>query len=452
MINADREACNMRWMNRRSTLGLMAGVAGGALMSRGAFAEVQVADVPAPDYQIEEGAELRVLRPSKFVAGDEELFLANAKKFTEQTGVPVRVDQESWQDLRPKTAVAANVGTGPDIVLAWNDDPHQYPEKIIDLTDLADYLGKKYGGWTPLAETMGKGPEGNWICIPVGGSGGKMVYRQSWLKEAGYDEFPTDTAGFLELAKKMQEVGHPVGFTLGQAEGDANTFCHWLIWSHGASLVDEEGNVTINSPETRQALEYGKELYKTFIPGTLSWLDPSNNKAFLAGEVSVVANGISVYYAAKTSDDPNVQAIAEDIQHAPMPIGPVGKPTETALVVNAMIFQHTLYPNAAKEFVRFMMEKDQYEPWQAASIGYWAHSLNAYDGNPIWTEDPKHTPYQKVMTESLPYGWKGPLGYASAGALADYIVVTMVSSAVSDSASIDDAIAEAEKRAKRYYR
>ncbi len=442
----------MRWMDRRSTLGLMAGVAGSTLLGRGARAEVVAADVPAPGYQIESGAELRVLRPSKFVAGDEKLFLENSEKFAKETGVSVRVDQESWQDLRPKTAVAANVGTGPDIVLAWNDDPHQYPEKILDLTDLADYLGKKYGGWAPLAETMGKTPDGKWICIPVGASGGKMVHRQSWMNEAGFKEFPKDTAGFLELAKALQGIGHPVGFTLGQAEGDANTFCHWLIWSHGAALVDENGKVTIDSPETRQALQYGTELYKTFIPGTLSWLDPSNNKAFLAGEVSVVANGISVYYAAKTSDDPNIKALAEDIQHAPMPIGPVGKPTETALCVNAMIFQHTKYPNAAKEYVRYMMEKDQYQPWQEASIGYWAHSLNAYDGNPVWTEDPKHTPYQKIMTESLPYGYKGPLGYASAGALADYIVVTMVSSAVSGGASIDDAIAEAASRAGRYYR
>ena len=206
------------------------------------------------------------------------------------------------------------------------------------------------------------------------------------------------------------------------------------------------------SPETRQALEYGKKLYATFISGTTAWLDPSNNKAFLAGDVSVVSNGISIYYAAKTSEDAAMQELAKDIYHAPTPIGPVGSPSDAALSVNAMVFNHTKYPNAAKEYIRFMMEKDQYEPWQQASIGYWSQSLNAYDGNPVWTEDPKHTPYANIMGNSLPYGYKGPLGYASAGALADYIVVTMVSSAISGSSSIDDAIAEATRRAGRYYR
>ena len=45
-----------------------------------------------------------------------------------------------------------------------------------------------------------------------------------------------------------------------------------------------------------------------------------------------------------------------------MPIGPVGTPTERALIVNSMVFKYTKYPNAAKEYLRFMMEEEQYDP------------------------------------------------------------------------------------------
>jgi hypothetical protein len=45
------------------------------------------------------------------------------------------------------------------------------------------------------------------------------------------------------------------------------------------------------------------------VPGTLSWLDPNDNKAFLDGQVSVTNNGISIYYAAKNSQDPKVKVI-----------------------------------------------------------------------------------------------------------------------------------------------
>ena len=92
------------------------------------------------------------------------------------------------------------------------------------------------------------------------------------------------------------------------AGGTANMIAGlgWLVWSFGGRMVDENDKVVINSPETIAALEYAKELYKSFVPGTLSWLDPSNNKAFLDGQISWTIKGISIYYAATNSQDETV--------------------------------------------------------------------------------------------------------------------------------------------------
>ena len=62
-----------------------------------------------------------------------------------------------------------------------------------------------------------------------------------------------------------------------------------------------------------EALEYAMQLYATFIEGVLSWLDPSNNKAFLADQIGLTANGISIYTVAKNSPDPALKAIAADM-------------------------------------------------------------------------------------------------------------------------------------------
>src|SRR5690606_34820657 len=99
--------------------------------------------------------------------------------------------------------------------------------------------------------------------------------------------------------------------------------------------VDDDNQVVLDSPETVAALDYAKELYETFIPGTISWLDPSNNKAYLSGEIGITQNGISVYYAALNSDQPAMRAIAEDTYHSRPPVGPIGHPTETTLIVTA---------------------------------------------------------------------------------------------------------------------
>ena len=434
--------------NRRQFIqstGIATGAAAVAPMLWSSKAQAQWTNVPEKD------AKLRVLRWSRFVQGEFDAYMVNVKKFTEKTGIEVRVDTEGWEDIRPKAAVAANTGAGPDIILSTNDDSNLYPDKLVDVTDLCTYLGNKYGGWYPSCETYLRPDGKKWIGVPLGASGAIMVYRQSMLKAAGFTTFPKDVDSFLKMFQALHAKGTPGGMALGNATGDSG-WTHWLIWAFGGSIVDKNNKVVINSPETIKALEYSRELYKTFIPGTLSWLDPNNNKAFLDSQLSVTNNGISIYYAAKNSDNPAVKAIAADIQHAPFPVGPVGIPTEYHLFFNQMIFKYTKYPNAAKEFLRFMMEAEQYDAWLQGGGGYVSHPLAAYAKNPVWTADPKTTPYRDSAKNMRPSGYAGHLGYASAGAMADFIVSNMVAEAASGSKTPTEAAQRAQKRAERYYK
>lgn len=431
----------------RTTAGAAVGVAGARMLG----ASPVFAQAAAPTYTPEEGATLRVLRWSPFVQADEDQWIANTKRFTDATGVQVRIDKESWEDIRPKAAVAANVGSGPDIMWVWFDDAHQYPDKLLDVTDLADYLGNKYGGWYD----GGKGyafKDDKFIGLPLAAIGNAIVYRDSWVKEAGFSEFPKDTAGFLELCKALQKNGHPAGFTHGHGVGDGNNYAHWLLWSHGGRMVDESGKVVLNSPETLASIEYAQELYKTFIPGTESWLDVNNNRAFLAGELGVIANGISAYNSAKTSDDPKLKEMAADIRCVNLPIGPVGQSVELHQTTTAVIFNYTPYPNAAKAYLQFMFEEEQMNDWIEKSAGYCCQSLKAYAANPIWTADPNNAAYAKASETLRPNGYAGPLGYASAATMADYVLVDMYARAVTGQATPQEAIEEAERRANRYYR
>jgi len=239
---------------------------------------------------------------------------------------------------------------------------------------------------------------------------------------------------------------------LGNATGDASGWCHWLLWAFGGKVVDEQNKVAINSRETARMLEYAKQLYPTFIPGTLSWLDPNNNKAFLSGEISLTNNGISIYTAAKTSPDAKMQAIARDMNHAVYPTGPVGHQTLSALFFTCVIFKYTKYPNAAKEYLRFMMEKEQYEAWQKASACFVTQPLTFYERNPVWVEDPKYASFKYTCRNMLPNGYAGTMGAASAGCMADFVVVNMIAEAASGNMSVKEALDKAEKRAKRYYR
>jgi multiple sugar transport system substrate-binding protein len=246
----------------------------------------------------------------------------------------------------------------------------------------------------------------------------------------------------------MNKNGTPGGMALGHASGDANGWVHWALWAHGGNLIDKDNKVVINSPETAKALEYVKGLYDNFVPGTASWNDSSNNKAFLAGQLYATVNGISIYVTAKKE----APQIAEDMNHAHLPPGLDGKTREMHLGFPILVFNFSKFPQTCKAFTAFMLEPEQFNPWIEAAQGYLSHFLKAYDANPIWTVDPKNTPYRDCTKNLRPAGWAGKLGYASAGALGDFIVPNMVAEAASGSKSPKEAAERAQKRAERYYK
>lgn len=438
-----------KWdLTRRDLVKGAAGVAVGAAGAR----LLGPTPAAAEDMMIkpEKGAKLRVTRWSPFVSGDEKAWLANTKKFTEETGIEVRIDKESWEDIRPKAAVAANVGSGPDIMWVWFDDPQQYPDKLLDLTDLADYLGNKYGGWYDGPKAYATNG-GKFIGLPIATIGNAMVYRKSIVEKAGFSEFPKDTDGFLELCKALKAKGlPPAGFAHGHAVGDGNNYVHWLLWSHGGKMVDENSKVAINSPETIDAIKYATELYKTFIPGTESWLDVNNNRAYLANQVSVIANGVSVYYAAK--NDPKLADIAADTASTNLPVGKSGKDVELHQVTSAVVFKYSKYPNAAKAYLKYMFEKPQMDAWIEGSSAYCCQTLKSYADNPIWKADPVFAPYSRASATLRTNGYAGPLGPASAAVMADYVLVDMFAEAVTGQRTPEEAAKRAEERAKRYYK
>ena len=434
--------------DRRSLLkGGAATLAATATMSADQLLGYAKAWAQTAQWKPEAGAKINLLRWKRFVEAEDQAFMSMIQAFSKATGVEVNVSNESYDDLQPKASVAANTGQGLDMVWGLYSLPHLFPDKCVDVSDVAAYLGGKYGGWAPSAEAYGKSKD-KWIGIPVACTGALFNYRISSMEKAGFKEFPKDTAGFLELCKALNKNGTPAGMALGHASGDANTWMHWALWSHGGYLVDKNDKVIINSPETMKALEYVKALYETFIPGTASWNDSSNNKAFLAGQLHCTVNGISVYVTASREN----KAIAEDMNHAYMPIGPAGKPTELHLPFTMLTFKFSKYPNACKALTAFMLEADQFNPWVSAAQGYLSHFLLAYDNNPIWTADPKRTVYRDVAKRTLTPGGLGSLGENAAAAIADFLVVDMFANYCTGREDAKGAIAFAERQAKRLYR
>jgi multiple sugar transport system substrate-binding protein len=393
----------------------------------------------------EKGATLRLLRWRRFVQSEEDAFKRMVGAFTTASGVPIEISNAPNLQLSVKAAMAASMGSGPDLVWSINADAHLYPDKLLDLGDVADHLGRTLGGWYQIALDYGM-HDGRWICLPVALSGNYMTYRVSWLKQSGFYTFPTTMDGFLLLAKQLKRNKHPMGLSLGASVSDGNAWVHWLLWQFGGSVFDEANHTTINSPETVAALEYARELYPNFVDGTLSWIDNSNNKAFAAGEIGCTNNPISIYTELAAAHNP----MAADTDHALYPIGPLGQPAELHVMRPMMAFKHTRFPNAAKAFMAFMMEHPNYDNLLQGAVGYLSHTLKAYETLPVWIEDPKRTVFREAAARCRSFAYKGKLGYAAAAILSDQIVLQMFADAASGQRTPKEAVERAEQRVVRY--
>jgi multiple sugar transport system substrate-binding protein len=348
----------------------------------------------------------------------------------------------------PKAAVAANVGSGPDIIISTMEDAHQYPDKLVDVTDVATYLGNKYGGWYEAAKAYGMHGK-KWVAIMMGAAGNASSIARA-CQGAGFDSVPRDLGGFLKLCQALKAKGTPPASRsatppatrAGRTGSSGRTAASWSTprTTSSSTARDDRG------ARVREAA------LRDVHPGHAVVARPNNNKAFLDGQISLTANGISVYYAAKNSPDAKLQEMAKDVQHAYFPVGKDGKSRELNLVFPMMIFKYSKYPNAAKEYLRFMMEREQYVPWQEASIGYVCHPLGGYESSKFWTADPKNVRIADCFKNMTPNGYAGELGYASAACVADFIIPNMVAEAASGSKSPKEAAERAQKRAERYYK
>ena len=147
-----------------------------------------------------------------------------------------------------------------------------------------------------------------------------------------------------------------------------------------------------------------------------------------------------------------MKAIAEDMDHALYPVGPIGKAILLQLCFPILAFKYTKAPSAAKAFITFMMEAEQQGPWLTAAVGYLTETLLAYDTLPFWTADPKHTVFRNSGKDGMTADGPGTMNEQAAAALSDFVVVDMFANYCTGRGNTKSVMEQAERAAKRLYR
>ncbi len=420
--------------SRRTFLRLAAAGAAGAVV-RPRFARAQQKTIT-------------ILHESSFIKPfDEYMAKTLAPAYEKQTGVKVVYETTSVGSLPTRISTVAETGSGADITMNITLTPFLFDQKYLDVSDIAEEVGKKSGGWYPAAKESAV-VGGKWKAIPFSTIGQLMNWRTDWFAEVGFKKFPDTWEELYEAGKKLKAKGHPFGFELGHGFGDNHGWLYPLLWSYGGHEVSADGKtVTIDSDETAHAVDFARKFFKdTMLEDCLGWTDVSNNKAFLAEQISCTNNAESILFVAKR-DFPDIAKVTDQSLN---PQGPKGR-FHFLNPISHSIFNFSPVKEEARAFMRWLMDEKQLGGWYASAVSYYQPLLHAYDNAPMWNVEPRNIPYRDALATTHLPGWPAAPDGRLAQSVAKYVVVDMFAKACGG-ASTKDVIKNAETQLKEIYR
>ena len=387
----------------------------------------------APAYA--QGTTVHWLRWNDFVpASDKVLRDEIIPECAKALGIKLNIEMINGNDIQARTTAAIQSGSGPDVICGLNNWPQLYAESVVDVSDLAEAIGKAQGGFYNESRVVANDGK-KWIAAPWCVLGAQIAYRKSWLEEVGHSKFPQTWDEYRDAGKKLKAKGRPLGQALGHSFGDPPTFVYPYLWSFGGKEVEADGKtVVLNSKAAVESVKFMTAFYKdAFDEGGLAWDDSSNNRAFLAGTISATLNGASIYLEAKRKPDTYMTEkgtpLWQDILHAPLPKGTAGQ-FGYHLPMSNMLMGYSKNQKAAKDFLRWIASKEVYQKWFDSQQGYSVGATTIWEEDPLWKKDPVMLPFRSAARAGHFPGYAGPADRKAAEVLSKYIIIDMYAKAV----------------------
>ena len=390
--------------------------------------------------------QLSILTWSHFVPAYDKWFDQWGQEWAAKNGVKLTIDHIPHLNLPAKIAAEVATQTGHDIVQMAASGTEKWAPALLDVNDLADKLGKKYGGWSSLAENYSM-VKGHYYSIPDYFIDFPGLYRKDLWTEIGMPNGP-DTWDELRVGgAKLKAKGFPIGIGLAHHNDSRNSW-RAIMWCHGGSEVAKDGKtITWNSKEVREGLKYFRALYKeAMTPEVLSWDDASNNRLLASGRGSWIHNPISAY---RTIEGQNKE-LADKIHISLSPKGPAGRLS----FANCLAYGVTKFSknqDVAKTFLESLT--DSFKDAFRASTGYNTPFLKGYAKGPlpIISEDPKLKLLEKSPEYHFTQGYPGPVTAASDEVYQQFVMIDACAQFCTDKMDLEQTVKWAEEKIKGIY-
>ncbi len=398
---------------------------------------------------------LTILQWSHFVPAYDVWFDNTfAKQWGEKHNTKVTVDHITLTEIPARAAAEVSAKKGHDLVM-FLEPPSAYEQQVIDHSEIYQEVGRKWGKPVDLAvrSTYDPGTK-KYVAFSDSYVPDPGNYRKDLWSEVGYPNGPATWDDLLDGARKIRKkTGNPCGLGLSQ-ELDTSMAMRALMWSYGASEQDANGNVTINSKQTIEALKFMKALYQdTETPEVFTWDPSSNNRAILAGRVSYVENAISVTREAE-KDNPKM---SQEIQLVKALKGPAAALASEHVMSCYAIWNFANNKEGAKRFLVDLIN-DFPAAFKASEFyNFPCFTKTVPDLVKQVSYDPKASPPDKYKVIADALSWStniGHPGYATP-AISEifntWVIPTMFAKVARGQSTPEQAAQDAEAECKRIF-
>ncbi len=408
-----------------------------------------------PRYGAAKPKTLKIMQWAHFVPAFDQWFKNTyVKEWGEQNDTEVIVDHVSIPELldlaRPVAEVAAQ--KGHDLVMFIRPPP-AFEEHVIDHREICQECEKKYGKALPMAIKSIYNPRTNkYYAFSDSYAPDPINYRKDlWDGVVMHPNTWEDVR--IGGAKIKKKYGNPVAIGISR-EDDSNMAMRAIMYSHGASVQDEEGNVVINSRQTLEAVKFVRALFKEAMTAEVfNWNPASNNRFMLQGKGSLAVNAISITRDAEKKDP----EMSKKIWLSKSPEGPVRRIGLEHVMSVYVIWKFAENIEGAKQFL-----VDYIGNFRKAFLASEFYNFPCFpdtvpDLKTLIAYDPKADPPDKYKVLGDVQEWATNVGYPGyANAAIDeiygtYLITTMFEKAAKGEATPEDAIKEAEAKCKHIF-
>ena len=215
----------------------------------------------APAYA--QATSLHWLRWADFVPASDQLLKDKiAPQCEKALGIKLNIETINANDLQARVTSAIQSGTGPDIIMLLGNWPQLYADSVVDVSDVAEEIGKAQGGYYDIATDRRHGRRANGsACRGRSAAGSSPIANRGWRKSAA-EKFPETWDEFRAMpARSSRPRAIPIGQTAGHTFGDAPGWWYPYLWSWGGKEVAADGKtVVLNSKETIESVKFAVPL------------------------------------------------------------------------------------------------------------------------------------------------------------------------------------------------